>query len=55
MNNKNNILWDISTLLYDSAGNYRYKLLTIAHYSSFFGIIYIIDLTKNEKVDNIIE
>ena len=31
-------------MLYDTAGNYRYRLLTNAHYANFLGVIYVFDV-----------
>ena len=41
-------------MLYDTAGNYRYRLLTNAHYSSFLGVIYVFDVASTFKSEDIV-
>lgn len=43
----------INIILYDTAGNYKYKLLTKAHYDSFLGFIFVFDSNESESLDYI--
>ncbi len=44
---------EVLIILYDTAGNYRYKLLTNAHYSIFVGFIFVFDYRNKESLEEI--
>lgn len=49
----NNKKRKVNCILYDTAGNYKYKLLTKAHYDSFLAFIFVFDSNESESLDYI--